>query len=248
MNKDTLLQQIDSLKTELDRYRQNDNQRIKEALETEYTYESNRIEGNTLTLMETELVIHKGLTISGKPLKDHLEAINHTHALDFIKDLAKNKEPFTEPVLLDIHRLILRSINDQYAGKYRDVQVLISGSEFVPPQPFLVPKQMEDYFRFYNEQKDSLHPVELSAELHERLVTIHPFIDGNGRTARLIMNLILIRNGYPIAILKGDSETRLKYYKALETAQTGGNKTDFILLVADTVKQALEKYLGILRT
>jgi Fic family protein len=123
---------------------------------------------------------------------------------------------------------------------------MISGAKFVPPQPYLVPKQMEDFFIWYYENKENLHPVLLSAELHERLVTIHPFIDGNGRTSRLLMNLILLQHGYPIAILKGDAQSRLQYYAALEQAQTNNNKQTFFELIAVTVKETLERVLKVI--
>ena len=148
-------------------------------------------------------------------------------------------------MLLQIHQLILQSIDNQNAGKYRNVQVLISGAKHIPPQPFLVPKQMEDLFIWYNENKDQLHPIELSAEMHERLVTIHPFIDGNGRTSRLLMNLILLQNGFPIAILKGDTESRLNYYGALETAQTENNKQPFIDLITENVRETMERIIKV---
>ena len=117
----------------------------------------------------------------------------------------------------------------------------------MPPQPFLIQKQMEDYFIWYQENRKTLHPVILAAEMHERLVTIHPFIDGNGRTSRLVMNLILLQHGYVIANIKGDSNTRLEYYTALEKAQVDGDKTQFYRFVAATEKQCLERYLSILK-
>lgn len=240
-----LLQEIDDLKSEYDQFRALDNAKIQEALAIEYTYESNRIEGNTLTLQETQLVIEKGLTISGKSLKEHLEAINHKEAIDFISDLAKEKEPLHERFLLQIHSIILKSIDKENAGIYRKVPVLISGSKHTPPQPYLVPKLMEDYFLFYEENKNSLHPVVLSAEMHERLVTIQPFIDGNGRTSRLVMNLILLQNGFPIANIKGDTESRIKYYNALENSRVD-NKEGIILLVAELVKESLERKLSLM--
>lgn len=243
---ETLLASIDQLKTELDAKRHLEGERVVRAFEIEYTYESNRIEGNTLTLQETALVIEKGLTIGGKSLNEHLEAINHTHALEYVKDLATNKVEFTESVLFDIHKLILQGIDNAHAGKYRTVQVLISGARHVPPQPYLIQKQMEDFFIWYKENKDSLHPIILSAELHERLVSIHPFIDGNGRTSRLLMNLILLQHGYPIAILKGDTESRLEYYKALDAAQVDGDRNTFHTLVANTVKDSLTRVLKVL--
>ncbi len=244
---DKLLKKIDRLKGELDKFRHQDSRRIAQALELEYTYESNRIEGNTLTLRETDLVVNEGMTISGKSMREHLEAINHKDAVEFVKHLAEKDTPITERALLSLHNLVLRGIDSTMAGKYRHVQVLIQGSRHVPPQPFLVPKQMEEFFFWYGEHAARMHPVVLAAEVHERLVTIHPFIDGNGRTSRLLMNLILLRHGYVIANLKGDSRSRLRYYEALEKAQTDGDKTDFLLLIAETEADGLERYLSVLK-
>ncbi|HEX5155074.1 MAG TPA: Fic family protein [Parafilimonas sp.] len=246
MKLQNLIFEIDILKEKLQQHRHLQSDKVSKAFELEYTYESNRIEGNTLTLQETALVVEKGLTIGGKSLQEHLEAINHTYALDYVKDLVKDKTPFTETILLNIHKLILQGIDNANAGTYRKVQVMISGAKFVPSQPYLVPKQMEDFFIWYHEHKESLHPVLLSAELHERLVTIHPFIDGNGRTSRLLMNLILLQHGYPIAILKGDAESRLQYYSALEQAQVNNDKQPFLELIAITLKEALERILKVI--
>lgn len=237
--------ELDQLKDKLNLFRQNHSDKVAKAFEIEYTYESNKIEGNTLTLQETALVIEKGLTIGGKSLNEHLEAINHQHAIEYIKQLATENQSVTERDLLQIHQLILQGIDNQHAGKYRNVQVLISGAKHIPPQPYIVPKQMEELFIWYNENKDHLHPIELSAEMHERLVTIHPFIDGNGRTSRLLMNLILLQNGFPIAILKGDTDSRLKYYGALETAQTGNDKQPFIDLITENVRETMERILKV---
>lgn len=243
----SILKQLSHLKAELDQSRPMDNAKIQEALDIEYTYESNRIEGNTLTLQETQMVIEKGLTISGKSLNEHLEAINHKEAIDFIKDIVKNESELTESSLKQIHAIVLKSIDKVNAGVYRTVPVMISGSTFLPPQPYLLNKLMEDYFHFYQENKTKLHPVVLAAEMHERLVTIHPFIDGNGRTSRLIMNLILLQQGYPIANIQGDYESRMKYYAALEKAQVHNDKSEFIMLIAGVVKASLERYLSILK-
>lgn len=235
---------LDKLKHHLNQLRNLQSDKVAKAFDIEYTYESNKIEGNTLTLQETALVIEKGLTIGGKSLNEHLEAVNHQNAIEYIKDLAKQNETITERDLLQIHYLILQGINNDQAGKYRNLQVLISGAKHVPPQPFLVAKEMESLFLWYNENKDKLHPVVLSAEMHERLVTIHPFIDGNGRTARLLMNLILLQNGFPIAILKGDVESRLKYYSALEMAQVEHNKESFINLIAENVEETMKRIIN----
>ncbi len=245
-NLKTILDEIDALKAALNKFRELDSFRITQALELEYTFESNRIEGNTLTLRETDLVINEGLTISGKSMREHLEAINHVEAVAYIKQLIERNFSFNERELLSVHNLILRGIIPEDAGRFRKVQVMIKGSSHMPPQPFLVPKQMEDYFLWMEENKNKLHPVILAAEMHERLVTIHPFIDGNGRTSRLIMNLILLQNGYVIANIKGDYETRMQYYQSLETAQTSGNKEDFILLIAQIEKECMQRYLDII--
>lgn len=241
-----LLSEIDALKVKLDQLRQYDSYRIAQALELEYTFESNKIEGNTLTLKETDLVINEGLTISGKSMREHLEVINHQEAIYYIKDLVERNISINEKELLIIHNLILRGIQPEYAGTYRNVQVMIKGSKHMPPQPFLVAKKMEEYFEWFEINQHELHPVILAAELHERLVTIHPFIDGNGRTSRLIMNLILLKNGYVIANIKGEYESRMAYYEALEKVQVDNDKESFLKLVATVEKECLQRYLSIL--
>jgi len=244
---DGIIAEIEQLKAELDEVRSLDNNRIREAIAIEYTYESNRIEGNTLTLRETDLVVNKGLTIGGKSLREHLEAINHKEAIDYIIEIAKNDVELSEKVLKDIHALILRSIDKENAGQYRKVPVMISGARHLPPQPYLMEKLMEDYFEFYDAQKDEVHPVIMLAEMHEKLVSIHPFIDGNGRTARLVMNLLLIRNGYPITNIKGDTQSRLQYYGALEAVQMHESKDSSIKFILVEVKKSLEHYLKLLQ-
>lgn len=243
---ENVIDEIEALKIQLDEKRMLDNYRIVEALEMEYTFESNRIEGNTLTLMETDLVINKGLTISGKSMREHLEAINHKEAIEYVKYLVDKNTVLNQRELLTIHNLILRGVNPEYAGKYRNVPVSISGSLHMPPQPFLVPKLMEEYFNWYEHNRLHLHPVVLAAEMHERLVTIHPFVDGNGRTSRLIMNLILLQHGYVIANIKGDYTTRMEYYSGLETVQSGGSKEQFVQFISNVEKSSLERYLSIL--
>jgi Fic family protein/DNA-binding XRE family transcriptional regulator len=241
-----LLEQIDAMKTKLDKFRQFDSYRIAQALELEYTFESNRIEGNTLTLRETDLVINEGLTISGKSMREHLEVINHQEAIGYIKHLMEKNALLNEREVLSIHNLILRGIHPEDAGRYRKVQVMIKGSAYMPPQPFMVSKEMEDFFIWYETNKNTMHPILLAGEMHERLVTIHPFIDGNGRTSRLVMNLILLQHGYVIANIKGDYDSRMRYYNALETAQTKHNKEDFLLFVAQIEKESLERYISII--
>lgn len=241
------LSEIDQLKNELDKIREFENHRITEALDLEYTFESNRIEGNTLTLRETDLVINKGLTVSGKSMKEHLEAINHSDAIHYVKEMVSRNATITKRELLSIHNLILRGISPDDAGRFRSVQVMIQGSSHMPPAPYLIQAQMDDYFIWYERNRTHLHPVVLAAEMHERLVTIHPFIDGNGRTSRLIMNMILLQNGFVIANIKGDNTSRFAYYEALDEVQVSGNKDSFIKFVAEIEKQSLERYLSILK-
>lgn len=221
---------------------------LQESFDIEYTYESNRIEGNTLTLMETDLVIHKGMTIDGKSLQEHQEAINHQDAIHFIREIVQSNISFNEQTLLKIHTLILQGIDRSNAGVYRRDRVRISGSRHICPNPIKIPELMTGYFDFYEKNKNSMHPVELSANMHEKLVTIHPFIDGNGRTARLVMNLILLQNGYPITIINSDNKRRIEYYTTLEIAQTSSTKdnTEFQMLVGNYVKDWMFKYLNML--
>jgi len=230
------LREIDRLKGLLDALRPLDNPSILHALDIEYTYESNRIEGNTLTLRETELVIDKGLTVGGKSMREHLEAINHHEATLLLADLVREHRPLTESLVKQLHGLILRGIDRENAGVYRSLPVMIAGSRHVPPQPWAVPVQMEQCFAWYGAEGQQAHPVVLAAEMHERIATIHPFIDGNGRTARLTMNLILLSAGYPIAIIPGDTNSRRDYYDALEKANLEGDKSDFHCLIARHVQ------------
>lgn len=240
-----MLSEIDRLKAQLDALRPLDNSSIAEALAVEYTYESNRIEGNTLTLRETDLVIHKGLTVAGKSMREHLEAINHYEAVLFLRELVQQTIPLTESLVKQLHALVLRGIDRDNAGRYRTVPVSISGSRHMPPQPWQVPKLIEDCFVFYADQRRALHPVILAAEMHERIVTIHPFIDGNGRTSRLAMNLILLQQGYPIANIPGDMDSRLAYYSALESCNLGEDKEPFHRLIADYVLAAAKHWLKV---
>lgn len=246
----TLIQQIDELKTRLASLRplpQEALAKIEQALDIEYTYESNRIEGNTLTLQETALVVEEGLTIGGKSMREHLEAINHQEAIAFIKDIARGEEAISERIILQIHALILRGIDRENAGRYRTVPVLISGSRHMPPQPYLIEKQMEDFMlRFREMEASGTHPVDIAAYLHDELVRIHPFIDGNGRTSRLLMNLYLLRHGYVMVLLKGDTESKLRYYKALETSHVDKKATPFRLLVEEAELAALKRYIDII--
>ncbi len=207
----------------------------------ELTYTSNAIEGNTLTRKETALVVEKGLTVGGKSLTEHLEAANHAQALDWVKDQIKRKpSSLTENDVLHIHNVILKGIDDANAGHYRSVPVRISGSAVILPNPRKVPDLMQGFTEWLSRDQ-TLHPVELAAEAHYRLVTIHPFVDGNGRSARLLMNMILLMNGYPAAIIR--KRDRLAYIDSLEKAQLGGSKDDYLKIISRAVDRSLDIYL-----
>jgi len=216
--------------------------KLKEYFDVEWTYHSNAIEGNTLTLAETRVVLLDGLTVGGKSLREHLEAINHKHAIDFVEALATGDEPITEHTIRQVHALILRAIDDRHAGVYRQNQVYIAGSTYVPPGPVEVPALMADLVRWLNSAEAAeLHPVRRAALAHFRLVHIHPFVDGNGRTARLLMNLVLLRDGFPPAIIR--REKRSEYYDALDRAHQG-DSDPFVFLVAEEVERSLDIWLS----
>jgi Fic family protein len=242
------LNEIDAMKKKVNKLRPFDKTQIKkleEYYEINYTYDSNKIEGNTLTLQETALVVEKGMTIGGKSLREHLEAINHYEAIGYIKEIISKQEFFNEWILKNIHLLILRGIDDKNAGKYREIEVRISGSKHIPPEFFKLPEMMEKCFQYYELNIKKIHPVILAADMHQKLVDIHPFVDGNGRTARLVMNLILLQNGYSIANIKGDLNNRIEYYKALELSQVENDISYFRMLIANEVKRALNDYLNV---
>jgi Fic family protein len=243
---ETLLAQVDDLKRCLDSFRPFEPTQIanlEQALSVAYTYESNRIEGNTLTLQETTLILEKGVTIGGKSLREHLEVTGHAQAFDYVRQILQGETEFSDWVLRNIHQLVLGGVDRQNAGVYRSIDVAISGSRHEPPPSYLVPERMEAYFAEYRRARPSQHPALLAADLHEQLVAIHPFVDGNGRTARLVMNLVLLRAGYPLANLSGEQSQRLAYYDALETAHLTGNRQPFRVFVLQAVKQAAMWYL-----
>lgn len=206
----------------------------------ELAYNSNAIEGNTLTLRETKLVIEEGITIKGKPIREHFEAINHQKAFEFLESIVNKTTKISEDVIKNIHKIILTGIEDEYAGKYRDVNVRILGAVKSPPRFEKVPDKMMEFIENINKNLEHFNVIELAAFLHYKLVEIHPFIDGNGRTSRLLMNLFLMNNGYPITmVLKVD---RKKYYDRLRKADLGDLKP-FIDFIARNVERSLDLYL-----
>ncbi len=215
---------------------------LQDVVNLEWTYNSNGIEGNTLTLKETKVVL-EGITIGGKSIREHLEAINHKNAIEYLESLLNEKDRISEWNIKELHQLILKGIDNKNAGKYRNNNVFISGAKHIPPEYIKVPELMEKLIINYNNW-NKYHPIIRAALLHGELVKIHPFIDGNGRTARLIMNMDLMKNGYVPVIIK--KEDRLKYYEALDKAHTTKDYTDFIKLVADEENEMLDKYLQVL--
>ena len=242
---DDFFYEVDSLKIELDSKRPIPKETLKslrDSINLEWTYNSNGIEGNTLTLRETQVVL-EGITVGGKSIKEHLEAINHEKAILFLDDLVKDGEPITEWSIKNIHQLILKGIDNENAGRYRKENVTIKGAIHIPPNYLKLPELMEKLILTYNTWSE-YHPIIQAALLHGELVKIHPFVDGNGRTARLIMNLDLMNNGYNPVIIK--KEARLEYYEALDKAHTTGNYTDFVKLVTKLEVEMLKKYLELL--
>ena len=217
---------------------------IREKLMLDWTYNSNAIEGNTLTLSETKVVLEDGITIGGKTLKEHLEVVNHKEAILYIEDIVKEKEPLSERQIKNIHNLILKGIDDENAGVYRDQKVVISGAEHKPPEPFNIKPKMENLIEWYKNEGQELHVVERAARLHTDLVKIHPFIDGNGRTARLLLNFELMKNGYPPVIIR--NEDRASYYESLDKAHTTGDYVDFIKIIRETLNRSLDLYLELI--
>ncbi len=243
-----LLSEIDILKEKWDLctpLSDDEARMLKEDIEITQTYNSNAIEGNTLSLAETKAILLHGVTIEGKPLKDHLEAINHVFAMRYIDKIAfSGDKTLKESEILEIHRLILTDIRPEEAGIYRNVNVRVGGSWRKFPKPEEIKGLMDSFINDMNALIRQVHPVILSAKIHQGLVFIHPFIDGNGRTARLLMNLTLLRNGYPPACIY--YHERKDYYAALESANFGDTK-GFEYVIASAVKNSMEDYLSFVK-
>lgn len=237
---------IDSLKERIDQYRPFPSQlaaSLHEKLIVEWTYHSNAIEGNTLTMSETKVVL-EGMTVGGKTMVEHLETINHRDAIFFIEDLISDKKPMSQWNIRSIHSLILKEIDKQNAGKYRTENVVISGAEHIPPKSYEINVLMQELMEEYDSHWEDYHPVLRAALLHGEFVKIHPFIDGNGRTARLLLNFELMKNGYTPIIIK--NEDRAKYYDALDIAHTAMNYEPFIKLVSKLVIASETLWLSLL--
>lgn len=238
-----LLTLADSRKEELDKLRPLQPQAVKslqEAFDLELMVASNQIEGSTLTLRETQLVLEKGVTIGGKPLRDHLDAVNQNAAWKLMLALAEARTPITENIVLELHKIILTNIDNDNAGKYRQSRVFIKGAQHVPPNPLKIPELLEKAWADHSANKGN-HPISRMADLHYQISAIHPFVDGNGRTARLILNLGLIQNGYPPAQILADQ--KMEYFDALAAVDTNPASDAFRSYIARTVIGSLESYL-----
>lgn len=233
---------LDALKAKLDEYRPLPKEivnNLHENLVLSWTYHSNAIEGNTLTLKETKVAL-EGITVGGKTLREHFEAINHRDAILFVEELVSKQHALDEWTIKSLHQLVLKNIDAENAGKYREVNVMISGAEHTPPQALQVPEQMQAFIEWYNTDAGALHPVERAAKVHGEFVKIHPFTDGNGRTSRLLMNLELMKAGYPATVIEVGQ--RLAYYEALDKAHCTGDYRDFLKLIGNCVESSFAPY------
>jgi len=216
--------------------------KLQESFRVSLTYNSNAIEGNSLSLSETKLVLEEGLTIGGKSMKEHLEVTNHSKAIDFVESLV-NKKSIEENDVLNLHAIILDRIDPENAGFYRRSGVRISGTDYVPPNAAKVPEQMKEVYQVLNSRGE---PLEIAAKIHHRFVDIHPFIDGNGRTARLLMNLYLMRNGYPPIIIQ--RVERKKYIDSIISDRLQKSVVKFATFIAQALERSLDMYLDSLGT
>lgn len=242
---ENLLHEIDEKKKKIDQHRPFSAhmiEQIKEYYRVGLTYSSNALEGNTLSISETKVVLEDGLTVGGKPMRDVFEAVGHSDAYDFMYECAK-KKTFTAEDIKKLHSLFYYYIDKKYAGTYRDVPVAIVGSEYDLPEPKDVPRLMSEWIEKTQSQRKELHPVVFAAQAHKDFVFIHPFIDGNGRVARLIMNLILLQEGYNICIIP--PILRSEYIHDLEKAHA--NDHDFVEFIARMVKETQKDYLRLFK-
>ena len=241
---ESLLDMIDRKKADLDACRpltEGEVARLTEEFTVEYTYNSNAIEGNTLTLRETDMVL-RGLTIDQKPLKDHIEAVGHKEAFDYVRELVQEKAPLSERIIQQIHFLVLADKKDD-RGVYRRVPVRIMGAQHEPVQPYLIQPRMEQLMASYAESAE--HIVTKLARFHIEFEGIHPFIDGNGRTGRLLVNLELMKAGFPPIDIKFTD--RLAYYNAFDAYHVKHDLSAMEKLFAGYINERLDLYLSMLQ-
>lgn len=215
---------------------------LRDKLALEWTYHSNAIEGNTLTLRETKVVL-EGITVGGKSIREHFEATNHRDAILYVEEIVTKNEELSEWQIKNIHSLVLRGVDDGEAGRYRRENVAIAGASTTPPSFLHLPEKIGSLLEWYK-GASQMHPIKRAAVLHTRFEEIHPFIDGNGRTGRLLMNLELMKAGYTPAIIR--KEDRLAYYDALDEGCATANYDRITQLVVAAVHRSLDVYLGLL--
>ncbi len=211
---------------------------LKKSLKVEFTYNSNAIEGNTLTRSETKLVIEDGITIAGKTIREINETLNHNELFEILYAAIEEQTPLDENLIFKIHKFVLKNIDDENAGIYRKIQVYISGDEKMPTAPVKIPEEMKDLLDWFEKNKDHIDPITLAAEFHYRFVKIHPFIDGNGRTVRILMNVILMQREFPLVIIP--MVRRAEYISSLNSIAP---KQKFLEFFADIVHENLKDYL-----
>ncbi len=243
--------EIDKLKSWFDSFRPLDPsvvQEMKKFYDVKFTFNSNAIEGNTLTQSETEMVLEKGITIGGKTLKEHLEVIGHKEAIDYIEELVQQESVIGEREIKDIHSVIMQKVDKKEAGRYRNLDVRAAGTGHVYPPHYKVQDLMDNFIDWLqSDEAKMLHPIEFATLAHYKLASIHPFRDGNGRTSRLLMNFILFQKGYPVAVIS--NETRKNYIESLIFAQENKDDTNqFLEIVIDAEKESLIDYLRIAST
>ncbi len=241
-----IFDEIDVLQKEIDAFRPLSKhlfREFKEYYRIGLTYTSNALEGNSLTETETKVILEDGITIGGKPIKDYYEALGHSEAYDFMYQLVKKKAFLTEGSIKKLHKLFYKRISEKEAGKYRKERVFISGSQYSLPIPEKVPLLMEKFVGRLEELAKNYHPVEYAALVHKEFVFIHPFIDGNGRVARLLMNLIFLQKGYVIALIP--PVLRGEYIQKIEKAHT--DHRDFVRFIARALKETQKDYLRLLK-
>ena len=211
-----------------------------------FTYSSNALEGNTLTISETKILLEDGITVGGRPLKDCYEAVGLGAAYDFMLELARQQDmKITEETIWKLHRLFYQKVDADQAGQYRSIQVYISGTEYIPPSPKDIPQLMKHLADQIHSSRSTLHPIELAAMAHKRLVDIHPFVDGNGRTARLLMNLILVNAGYGVVSIP--PIWRNDYINALSASRRLNDIEPFSKLIAECVIETERDYCRLLK-
>ena len=241
-----LLDEADILKSKLDKFRQFESYKVQQTLDLEFIFESNRLEGNTLTFQETDLIINQGLTIPGKTMKEHLEVINHMEAITYLRGLVQKNIVFTEKELLNLHLYLARGTQLEDVGKFRKTEIKSEATHNLPSHPEKIAKEMDHFFIWYDSSKNTVHPIILAAKAHLILQKLQPFSTCNGKIARLLQNFILLQHGYVIANNKESFEIKTTYENALLSAQSGDDKELFLQFIAQTEKHSLERYISFL--